>query len=454
MNTKKTIIGLFALLVFMCGCGGKSPTSQTENLLQNKEGEAINNEMIVSYRNPEEGIWEGEENTIRGILQSCPNFVLDKNFNVHLIPQKATLYEYIRYNDCSKELYLDEYVKQYTELFRYFFPEKEMKRDCLYYGGFGSGAVDENGNRTFELLEGNEEKIRACQAEEGKPGGVWLLYDENRNAELKKWNDPIYMKLGVIFGYGYGEIDRGGILKKIGRNTETGTYQKLHSYEPEDVFPLVESYPPNSEESFSLNGKDVKICDAVTFFEQYINQVPYPVDANETTRVVEVKVVKVSETEYGYVLVLSAQYEGIIQDYGWDMISSDTGYMTRRYGRAFMLDGEEVDWIENYFRRSDIKEQTEITQIIPMESAVQIISQELSQNVSFQVRKLELVYFMEYIPDKRGYMDIENGTPHKVWPRYKLTLHNPNDNTEYICYVDAKDGKNFWYYKQYHDVGR
>ncbi|MGN0429296.1 MAG: hypothetical protein ACI4E2_04460 [Acetatifactor sp.] len=444
--TKRTlVICCVALLITLCGCGdAKIPAPSNQEDSMEKGGQ-----VSVKYTNPKECIWEKDENEIKEVIQSCSNFTLAEDFWMGMIPESATLYDYVRYDDASKALYFDEYVKQFTGIFQFFFPGRKMREDSLYYGGFGSGEPDENGVRSYRLLEGYEEKIRNAQEEAGKPGHVWLIYDENMNGQMTEWDSPICMKLGVAFGYGYGEIDRGNILKRIGKNPETGTYQALHSYEPEELFPLVGIYTPDSEECFSLHGKQVKICDAVSFFEQYINQVPYPEDANERTRVVEVRVLQVSDSEYGYELFLTAEYEGLLQDYGWNMISSDTGRMSRRYGRALLLDGNEVEWIENYFRKSDIREQSEINRMITMDSAVRIISRELSENVIFQAKSLELVYFMEYIPTEKGYVDIENGSPHKVWPRWKLTLRNPNDNTEYICYVDAEDGKNFWYYKQY-----
>lgn len=444
--SKYFMIGLSFLMVVFCGCGkseGFEPPKQETMMEQNHAEE-------VKYIQPKDGISVSMDE-IKNVIEECTNVTLAKDFKVGIIPEKARLYDYVRYDDMRKDPYFEDYKTQFEEIFRYFFPGRELRKDSLYYGGFGSGDLDDNGVRNYLLLEGHEEEIKRAQENAGVPGHVWLIYDENMKGQMREWKDSVCLKLGVVFGYGYGELDRGNLLKKIGKNSETGTYPMLHSYEPEELFPVVGVYAPDSEKAFSLKSESVKICDAVSYFEQYINQIPYPEDANEKTRVVEVRLLQVSDTEYAYEFFLTAEYEGLLQDYGWDMVSSDVGRMSRRHGCALMLKEKEVEWLDSFFRKSDIREQSEIDRIITPESAVLIISQELSGNVTFQVRKLELLYFMEYIPNEKGYVDVENGSPHRVWPRWKLTLHNPYDKTDYICYVDAKDGKNFWYYKQYYN---
>ncbi len=70
----------------------------------------------------------------------------------------------------------------------------------------------------------------------------------------------------------------------------------------------------------------------------------------------------------------------------------------------------------------------------------------MSDNVTFEVQVVELIYTTIPAQDENGYIDIDNPSS-KIEPSWKFTLYNPNDQLVYVCYVDAVDGKNFRYYK-------
>lgn len=91
----------------------------------------------------------------------------------------------------------------------------------------------------------------------------------------------------------------------------------------------------------------------------------------------------------------------------------------------------------------DIKTYTEV---ISLKNAVEIISNNLSSNVIFNVQSVELIYTSIPKTDENGYIDIEDQSYANA-PSWKFTMYNPNDQLTYVCYVDAVNGENFRYYK-------
>ena len=115
-------------------------------------------------------------------------------------------------------------------------------------------------------------------------------------------------------------------------------------------------------------------------------------------------------------------------------------------GNAFMALTDDVDVIYGYYRKQNINSVASFKKIIPIQKALQSISGSLSNAVVFDLKRIELVYTQKPSKDKNGYIALENNDIF-VSPARKISLYNPNDNYDYICYVDAKDGNNFRYYK-------
>lgn len=111
-----------------------------------------------------------------------------------------------------------------------------------------------------------------------------------------------------------------------------------------------------------------------------------------------------------------------------------------------MLESSGVDIVYGYYRLQTMESVSSYDSIISFEEAISKISEKLSDNVEFEVQRIDFVYTQKPNKTSEGYIDIENYSA-IVEPAWKFTLYNPNDSLTYVCYVDAKDGENFRYYK-------
>ena len=148
----------------------------------------------------------------------------------------------------------------------------------------------------------------------------------------------------------------------------------------------------------------------------------------------------------GLQMICTSTYKGIDFD-GINGTSSytegDSGYQIFCYGS--MINSFEVDSIYNIpvsFRYIDEKESYDM---ISAAEAVKLVSKEMSQTVEFELRKVELVYFVESINGKSTMPEDLSLETKASW---KLSLYNKNDRITYVCYVNAEDGGNFHYYKE------
>lgn len=319
----------------------------------------------------------------------------------------------------------EKYEEEFKDIFAYFFPQKAMNDNALFYGGtnsqrkYGENGIISNYNLVkdyrSELLSGSE-------------GQVWLIYDESGDNSR---DNSVYMELGVMTGYGYAMFDDG--------QCDFSDYQ------------IIGSYSPNSTNKYLIDGREISIRDAVIEFEEFVNQIPHLYNEKESvveTRVAEVDVYKNSDNQYAYLMLTTKSYDDILFDYIRDGVShSEFEDYSFSMSNAIVTSDSGVNILNNYYRCQQIEGNPEkLNNIISLRCAAETISSSLSQNVNFEVQKIELVYCTKNILTSDGYIDIDGGYPTFVAPSWKLTLYNDNDALFYICYLDAKDGENFRYY--------
>ncbi len=69
-----------------------------------------------------------------------------------------------------------------------------------------------------------------------------------------------------------------------------------------------------------------------------------------------------------------------------------------------------------------------------------MLSSELTNHITFEVNRIELVYCQECIPDENGHLNLETYAM-KISPWWKFTLYNVNDGLTYVFYIDAVSGE-------------
>lgn len=360
------------------------------------------------------------------------------------VPETCSLcrYTYSNPEDRNNRTYYEEFMGAYA----YFFPDHPLNKDYLYYMAEDSSYDDEEG---FQLVRDHLEEIL-----EENYGTSHFIYDEAYKRQVDSREDLVGLELGNPVGYGYAMINKGeaaGLPDTVndtisGSGVEPGDYNAI-SYYPDMAFETIGFYSPKSTRSFQLMDREVPINEAVAFYENYIEQLPFPAGANMKVKVIEVCVLRTGEDQYAYYFKTVGAYQGIPLDTvrdGATFYDMRGNYLTSG-GYALMLRSDDVDVIRNLRKKQHMTDIVELGESIPIEEALSILSSSLTDHVEFEVQRVEIVYAQEYVPDAQGKINIETYEM-KVTPWWRFTLHNPNDTMTYLCYVEAGTGA-FRYYR-------
>lgn len=432
---KHSVMFIILLLCCSLSLSACSDSSETEN--KNSDNQVSKNAVanICSLSNGE----------IIEEINGYDNLYTNDNLYVN-VPTESCLYEYI--SKGSTNFDFKEYYDQFLSIYNYLFPDHEMNQDYFFYTGENSTVeYDENGKLVRNL--NNVEDYYDSLAN-GTEGRVNLLYDETWNMDVTEWTSPICLELGSPIGYGYAVINKGNAAYLSGMidDPDQGIrrYPILESYDPIDYFKVVGIYSPNSSKSFKLTDKTVSIKDGVDFFEEYVNNLPYPENATIDVAVSEVYVLEIGEDLFGYYFLTSGEYNNVPFDYMRNNISfSKFENYVFSGGNGFMLESNDVDVVYSLRRLQVIESPINIPEVISLDIAIKIVSESLTSNIQFEVQKIDFVYSEKMMTDNDGNIDYETFA-RNVSPSWKITLYNANDSLTYVCYVDAKDGGNFRYF--------
>lgn len=379
---------------------------------------------------------------IQNTINACPNMKCSDKLYIN-IPQSASVYEFSTYGVHVEQFNYpaEQYMKDFENFFKYFFPDRKINMEYLKYSKY--------------LGEGKGYEEGLVKDKENLPDIISFEYDEMPE-QISEWTSPVYIDMRTEIGCGGAILNKGEAAFLVGKNAyddmkdalvPSDTYIRLKSFEPAIYFEQVGTYSPQSEKSFKLVDGEMKICDAVKFFENYINNAPIStgLQRNMRTSVYNVRVLKIDENTYGYDFVTRGQFEGV--NYEPVVYGSMSAYSyDPTGGEALMIKSDDVDYIRNFYGTSWTFDVKPCASVVPVEKAVEIISENLSENVMFEVDTVEFVYVQKYVKDEQGRINTDTYESHKT-PAWRITMHNVNDNLEYMCYADAKDGGNFRYYK-------
>lgn len=430
-------ITAISCVCLLCGCG-VNQSSQINSDLTNEQvfsdfvGEYPTNELLILTKSEEE---------IRREINAQSNFKCTENLYLN-IPESTSVYEFKSYGVTVPqfEYPAEQYIKDFETLFKYFFPDREINMDYLKYSkylGYGNG-YDEGYVKDKGTL----------------PDGVEFIYNEMPERS-ENWNNPVYIELKMQIGCGGGVINKGEAAYLAGktyydydlkRQVPSDTYNALKDFAPGLFFENLGKYSPKSERSFNLLDGETRICDAVDFFENYINNSPISTgrQRNVRTSVYSVEVLKLGDNTYGYYFETVKQFQGV--NYEPRLYGSHTPYEYDPYGgEALMIRSNDVDYINCVYGSDWTFDVNACDKIVPVETAIKTISNSLTEGITFDVISVEFVYVRQFVKNELGHINIDTYEA-LTTPAWKLTLGSDNDNRTYMGYVDAKDGKNFRYY--------
>ena len=381
------------------------------------------------------------------------NLYVSDNLYVN-IPDTSSFYSYIaKAGDGEKDNYKN-YYSQFMKVFKYLFPGHKINDDFLFYEGKDSDRdYDDDWNliKNYKKEKDYHDKLVAS----GRPR-VTLLYDETPFAEENKWTNRICLELSNPIGIGWGNFNKGNAVHLTGlidsKSSGRRCYAPLVTYTATDYFKTVGIYSPDSERKFRLEDKTVSIHDAVRFFENYVNNIPYPENAILDIHVVEVSVLQISDHTYGFYFTTASTYDNVPFDTMRAGAHSDTGDYVTSTGEGLMVRSDDVDSLFGYRRTQLMENMKKVTATVPISKAIDIVSDTVTSNIKFNVQKVELVYTQKMRKNEDGSIDATI-YPRDVAPAWKFTMRNDNDGLTYVFYVDVGNRKNTRYYTTEADLG-
>lgn len=452
---KQRIIAIImsaSCISLLCGCDrGNSEISETSSVVAgtidgNTDSETSEfADFIGEYPENPISVLTLSKDEICQKINAQPNFECSENLYVN-IPESASIYEFSTYGVHVPQFAYPaaQYRKDFEALFKYLFPNREINMNHLKYSKY-LGYDNEKGD--YIIDEGY------VKDNEDLPDGVEFIYNEMPE-RTENWNNPVYIDLSYEIGSGSGLINKGESVYLAGKTVyddmqnkwvSSDTYNTLYEFEPKYFFESVGRYSPQSKKSFPLLDGEMKICDAVDFFENYINNAPIStgLQRNMRTRVYNVEVLRVNDT-YGYYFTTQPQFQGVnFEPVVYGSISSyDYNPMG---GEAFMIRCGDVDYIHCFYGNVWTFNVEPCDKIVSVETAIKNISDKLTDAVTFEVLSVELVYVQQFDKDEFGHINVDTYEAN-ITPAWRITAGNLNDSRTYICYVDAADGGNFRYY--------
>ena len=172
----------------------------------------------------------------------------------------------------------------------------------------------------------------------------------------------------------------------------------------------------------------------MAFYENYINSIPVTEPPVFKIHVDRVDVFRLDDEHYALKLINSRMYDNIPFDYIWDGVNAGSG---RDMSYGVMVETDDVDYTYSTFSSHRGFDETQYTEIVPLEKALETASKELTDYVCFEVERVELVYRWN---DEMNGKDVgEDRNP--TYPSWKFTLYNPNDELYRDAFVDALSGE-------------
>lgn len=436
MKTKSALLTVLACAVLMSGCDQSTPIGELKNMSLEEMG---GKEIEISSASKDE---------IRGAIDACDNFKASEDFYLN-VPEKAKVYEFRSFSDndyVGREYTPQMAIEDFRKAYSYFFPDSELNEDCFSY----------TWTEPLEDLKSYKDLPENPTVESGlvkdfsqTEGIISLNYSEGDDEEI-----PVNMSStpnissfsvchGKVFEYAYEN------------NLVSGRMSSLASLD--QYFRVTGTYSPTSEQSFKLLDKETRICDAVSFFEDYVNNAPIgkSVEKNMTTKVYSVKVLKIGNI-YGYYFDLQQQLTGVNFEYCYTgRATSENNMNNHNLGggaTALMIESDKADMFSTMGLHMGISDAKSIDKVISANEAIKIFSDSVTKEVEFEINDLEFVYYSSYVPTNLGGL---NPLTHesKVVPAWKLTAYNQNDFLTYFIYIDAKDGGNLRQYSMSNKLG-
>ncbi len=367
---------------------------------------------------------------VSGIIGRTDNFTVAEDFICDVPKEIESIKEFTLMYSSRQEN--EDFYNDFLAMFRHIYPDEPFYEDCVFWY---KETWDEEGEYHREILplaETAEDFLNSGNS------AKLIFYSTNEKEEAER---NIFLEIASPVCNDLFNLNR-GVLAEY-RNISKYTF--LETVFPRDYY-KVATHPADSDAKYTLfDGKEMSVKDAVKFYEDYVNTLPMSHTASTNVRVKEVDVLKYGENAYCYLFINTVSYDGINLSYlrmSEDCTSSSQSCNKFIWSMGSMVVTDEVDHIYGIPRSFIMTEETESSEIISFETAVDIISNAMIAD--YVVTGAELLYLPDMPADQRVRIEDYKCRTSAKW---KLTLYNESDGLYYHCYINAKDGKGFEYFK-------
>ena len=443
------------LLCSFAGCSGENNSinndSGSVNTDDKSDGvpEALKRKNEISYYTSDE---------VKKIIKENTKFDISEDFE-SFVPKSVSYLSYFDYAPVNRPNISDFYT-DFKEMFAYLFPDEKFNDDYFFYYYIRTDEETENAKEDEYPIKNVKKYFD--EAADGKRKISYYFYSPYSHFAEKEGSDyahrvekdssdindrNIFLEFGPPIGNYLSNVCKGVLVERYCKDSGEKNDHFLENWDDElrGKYKVIGKYDRDSTEKFRLlDGKEISVADAVTFFENYLNNAPCPKSPVYDMKVMSVIVQQYDSDKYFYSFTTTPTYGGIPFDWDRFYLSSDSMYETTLCDGS-MVTTDDIDSFYGYRRTGSITDEKVTEELLPFDKAISKIEQSLTEQVSFEVLSADLVYEqMTYY----GAYDIPlEEQKRETSPAWKVVIQNKNNDLVYTCYIDADTGDNFSYSK-------
>lgn len=184
----------------------------------------------------------------------------------------------------------------------------------------------------------------------------------------------------------------------------------------------------------------MSVEEAIKQVENYFNnEFPVAISKELEYRVARVYILKMPDGTYGFNCALTASYGGVrfeSANSGVTLQEEDGAYDIYSLAMAVLDRENHVLFFNGFTCNDNIEEIEEILEVIPLERAVEYISQKIGDNTIYTVKEIELTYMGKYKITEGGKSFYE------IWtPKWIFFTTNETSGKDVRFYVDVVTGE-------------
>lgn len=451
----KRLLPLLAFVLLLTACGGKSTSGGVSEGVSGSDtpigvissGEstdgAASNE-VIEYSEDAIDIKTATE-SYKADFEACkaagyPNLSFENTevFPVAVVESCRKL-EDVPFNKQTEELEGQitetEKVEKFKEYCKFFLGDYDEE-----WGGFDTLDADWDKRKSmevdgfrysiFEKLSDHTEEI------ENEDFHInWMVYvDPYKKNYL--WYTPSTLKYPHEFNKGNAAV----ILKESQNviiSIQTGESAYIPKYIPDEPIARYFNDGTNNDVTYRLADGDCSIGEAIDYFtNEFREALPFDPEDKQPYLVRYIDVFPMTDDTYAYFIRFSPTVGAPIPFERSISMSGSAGSLPDEFSlncQALMIKKNDIDVANTFAPIYGINETGgEITKMIPLKKAVDIVSERITQAVMFDVIEVDLVYHGKCAPD--------NDTAAVLSPTWLIRMINPNDALYYVAYIDAVTG--------------